>query len=451
MDTYRRDLPKEIFSDFDNDSICSGSVSPSNRIRSGYYDDLDYNELLESGSDHDHFKRNRETEKSEEGEVTSDEEGEIKEDTFLSGKEDTFPSINEDTYSSGKEDTLSSGKEDTLLRGNEEPWRKEEHNEKTKRSSAPRVSTVPISSTTQKTKSRNICRHFLQGRCVWGDECRFSHDNSPEEDTPLFSRSRSPVDFSSGPPHLVYSRQPHLPPSIGPRGYIPPPHRFHGHPPSHHSVEVFPPQFSREPRSMVVMHPHYLSHLHPPNLPPHPYPSYPHWGPSSLGGGLLCGVEKVEEDQRWHRLRTITSGWDSEDDETDDRKLKKKMEASSSDIDSETEKKKKKKKKEKKKKKHKGDDEKGTEWVDSWSKRMKNRKDENDFSSEEEVEVRKKKKRERDFEYKRSSKTKQRETSLPSYSTRQSLSDSLTHREKILEELEHVNKALQRKKSSHHN
>ena len=153
MDTYRRDLPKEILSDFDNDSICSGSVSPSNRIRSGYYDDLDYNELLESGSDHDHFKRNRETEKSEEGEVTSDEEGEIKEDTFLSGKEDTFPSIKEDTYSSGKEDTLSSGKEDTLLRGNEQPWRrKEEHIEKTKRnfvSPSPRVSTVPISSTTQ--------------------------------------------------------------------------------------------------------------------------------------------------------------------------------------------------------------------------------------------------------------------------------------------------------------
>ena len=76
---------------------------------------------------------------------------------------------------------------------------------------------------------------------------------------------------------------------------------------------------------MAVMHPHYLSHPHPPNLPPHPYPSYPHWGPSSLGGGLLCGVEKVEEDQRWHRLRTITSGWDSEDDETDDRKLKVKI------------------------------------------------------------------------------------------------------------------------------
>ena len=31
------------------------------------------------------------------------------------------------------------------------------------------------------------------------------------------------------------------------------------------------------------------------------------------------GIEKVEESQGWHRLRTITSGWDSDGDDNFDK------------------------------------------------------------------------------------------------------------------------------------
>ncbi|XP_019864307.1 PREDICTED: uncharacterized protein LOC105316587 [Amphimedon queenslandica] len=296
--------------------------------------DLDYNEEEEEGEENEvkkrcSFSHTHSRLLSEDGELASDEDGEIKEVTPPFG------------------DSCS-------------PRRKFE-----------RLSDESLQAGTKQAHNSNICRHFLQGRCLWGDDCRFAHE-VPEGEEIGGERSERTRDRDA------FHNSPHL--SLAP--------------PTLYAV-------SHKPISIDRIHALYDRVI--------PSSMYSHmaWAtPPSHVKGRAKGLprpnsrEKVEESLGWHRLRTITKGWESEEEEeeekerrrrgrkrgTDDlrRKLKQERQYTPSSNDSEnddsTDSKLKNRKRIKEKTKEVFD--RGDDWFDPWSrKKIKSRENESNSSS----------------------------------------------------------------------
>ncbi|CAI8005135.1 hypothetical protein GBAR_LOCUS4074 [Geodia barretti] len=258
--------------------------------------DLDYNEDLDDITSHlrrpseeDEVKVHAAVE-IEDGELSSGEEGEIKDVSGeMSGPAhlqnpstpSPTPEISDDIiecepqdYGVGEEKREENGKKER-----EEEKSKEDEKEEadSDRGSSSRRK-VTGSRSPVRNRGTSVCRHFLQGKCSWGRECRFSHDDRALPGHP----------------------RPH-PPLHGVRGgadrFIEPYHAprdpdFVGHPPigsvlTHH---LPPPQPPREGAPLFL-----------------PYKEL-------RRGSKVSQVE--EESEGWYRLRTVARDWSSDDDDT---------------------------------------------------------------------------------------------------------------------------------------
>ncbi|KAL5467131.1 hypothetical protein EMCRGX_G031317 [Ephydatia muelleri] len=150
-----------------------------------------------------------------------------------------------------------------------------------------------------------VCRHFIQGKCSWGPGCRFLHHDPTEEPS-------NPRDF----PLSYGSFSPHFPAEVASLPeYLPPLGRGHPH-------KAFPRPVGIDP----MCPPPFLPVPEPLPLPVYRDPTlvYRGAGPRSKWGptvafpevGKLKTSDVEEESDGWHRLRTVTRKWGSEDDHT---------------------------------------------------------------------------------------------------------------------------------------
>jgi hypothetical protein len=258
--------------------------------------DLDYNEDLDDITSHlrrpseeDEVKVHAAVE-IEDGELSSGEEGEIKD---VSGETSgpahlqnpstpsPTPEISDDIIECEPQDygVGEEKREENEKKEREEEKSKEDEKEEadSDRGSSSRRK-VTGSRSPVRNRGTSVCRHFLQGKCSWGRECRFSHDDRALPGHP----------------------RPH-PPLHGVRGgadrFIEPYHAprdpdFVGHPPigsvlTHH---LPPPQPPREGAPLFL-----------------PYKEL-------RRGSKVSQVE--EESDGWYRLRTVARDWSSDDDDT---------------------------------------------------------------------------------------------------------------------------------------
>ena len=140
--------------------------------------------------------------------------------------------------------------------------------------------------------SNDICRHYVQGRCSWGNTCRFVHPPGAGQMAmpgapPL---PPQPPQHFGGPapyPQQFPPNQQYLPNQFQPQQYPPPspPSQYHGPPYQGQGPPPMPPQG------------HYNPNQPPPPAPPHPYP-HPSSGltsPTSSGRGTPVGQQQQHQ------------------------------------------------------------------------------------------------------------------------------------------------------------
>ena len=230
------------------------------------------------------------TREVEEGEVTSDEEGEVKDSNDGNGNQ-----------------VVSTTKQGGPSRTRQLPSLEESgHIRSEYRKRATGDGQEDLTCAKAETTHPAVCRHFIQGKCSWGLGCRFLHHDPTEEPPNLRDFPFNHGPFSSHFPTDVAAHPEYLPP-LG-----------RGHP---HKV------FQR-PMGMDAMCPPFLPVPEPLPLPVYRDPTLVYhggagprskWGPMSTFPpevGKLKTSDVEEESEGWHRLRTVTRKWGSEDDHT---------------------------------------------------------------------------------------------------------------------------------------